>query len=871
MRPLISESRFNRLLIRSAVLPLLLMAVLSAVLIWQIVSMLRVFAWVERSDRCIGQANLAEKLMIDMETGKRGYLLSGDPAYLQPYRNGEANIGLALNELDALSKGIGQQQQRIEELQALRTQWYRDAAMTIATVKPGTPLTLSLAKLNRGKQLMDAMRDQFTVLIMEEETLRRVRSDEASRSARVAIVTAVLAALIGGVLLAASARRQLQQLSIEYAEATETGRRQAQVIASSEARMRLIMDSTGDGMYGIGTDGDCIFFNQAAAQMLGIGADQALGRNLHALVHHSYADGSVYPPQDCPITRALDAGHSSRREDEVFWRFDGSSFAVAYSSSPIIEDGVNQGAVVTFTDITQRKRAEEELLRAKDAAEAASRTKSQFLANMSHELRTPMNAILGYSEILEEEAETAGLVKFVPDLQQIHKAGEHLLSLINDILDLSKIEAGKMELYLEDFDVAGVVDDVASIVQPLIAKKNNRLAVNCPREIGNMRADLTKVRQSLFNLISNAAKFTENGQITLDVRRAGDEIFFVVRDTGIGMTKQQITGLFEAFIQADLSTTRKYGGTGLGLAITRHFCRMMGGDATVDSNPGEGSVFTIRLPVTVADTHQQTPELPIPHSEETYVTPTGDVVLVIDDDPTALDLMRRYLVKEGFRPETAANGAIGLRLARSLHPVAITLDVMMPGMDGWAVLQQLKADPQTQDIPVIMLTMVDDQNMGFALGATEYMTKPIDRARLANLIGRYKCGSGACSVLLVEDDDVTRNMMHTLLTREGWTVIEATNGRVALECLESAVPDMILLDLMMPEMDGFEFAHRLRERPDWRKIPVIVLTAKDITDEDRLRLNGFVEKVLQKGDSNGAALLREITALVAASKTSASG
>ncbi len=251
------------------------------------------------------------------------------------------------------------------------------------------------------------------------------------------------------------------------------------------------------------------------------------------------------------------------------------------------------------------------------------------------------------------------------------------------------------------------------------------------------------------------------------------------------------------------------------------------------------------------------------------VTRAGDVVLVIDDDPAALDLMRRYLVKEGFRPETASNGKEGLRLARSLRPVAITLDVMMPGMDGWAVLQQLKTDPETQDIPVIMLTMVDDKNIGFALGATDYMTKPIDRLRLANLLGRYRCNTGSCSVLLVEDDDVTREMMYALLTREGWNVMEAANGRIALECLESAIPDLVLLDLMMPEMDGFEFAHRLRERSEWFAIPVIVLTAKDLTDADRLRLNGYVEKVVQKGAWDRDALLREIGTLVAAGKEKA--
>ena len=864
MRPLISEARFNRLLVRSAMLPLLLMVALSAILTWQIVTLLRVFAWVEQIDRTIAQANLSEKLMLDMETGKRGYLLSGDPKYLEPYKSGVANVGAALDQLDVFSKGNPVQQGRIREIKALRGQWTIDAETGISIVAPDASSHLPLAQNNVGKQLMDAMRVQFAGFIKEEERLRQLRSEEATKSAHAAIATALLAALFGGVLLAISARRQLQQLAAEFGEATATTRRQAQEIAASEARMRLIMDSTGDGMYGIGTDGNCTFFNRAAAQMLGIAAEGVPGRNIHQLAHHSYSDGSVYLEQNCPINNALGVGQSCRRDDEVFWRQDGSQFAVEYSSSPIMEGEINQGAVVTFTDITQRKRAEEELLRAKDDAETASRTKSQFLANMSHELRTPMNAILGYSEILEEEMHSDGLVKFIPDLQKIHNAGEHLLSLINDILDLSKIEAGKMQLYLEEFDVATTVDDVADTVKTLVAKKNNHLIVHCPPEIGKMRADLTKVRQSLFNLISNAAKFAQNGEIRLDIRRDGDELYFTVSDEGIGMTEDQIAGLFEAFTQADLSTTRKYGGTGLGLAITRHFCRMMGGDVTVISKPGKGSVFTVRLPAIVPDIYAQLGEMTSSNNEVVSVGNYGDVILVIDDDPAALDLMNRYLAKDGFRAVTASNGVDGLRLARSVSPVAITLDVMMPGMDGWAVLQQLKASAETQDIPVIMLTMLDDKNMGYSLGATEYMTKPIDRNRLTNLLGRYKGSNGGCSVLLVEDDDVTRDMMHTLLTRVGWSVTEAVNGRIALDCLDSAVPDLILLDLMMPEMDGFEFAQHLRERSDWQLIPVIVLTAKDITDNDRHRLNGFVEKVLQKGDTNGASLLREIKTLVAA-------
>lgn len=354
---------------------------------------------------------------------------------------------------------------------------------------------------------------------------------------------------------------------------------------------QLLLDSTDHGIYGIDNDGSCTFINKAGARLLGVLPEDVLGRNMHAITHHTRADGTPYPAIECPIYSVLETAHSCHIEEEVFWKHDGTSFPVSYTASPILESSTVHGAVVSFTDIAARKQAEDDLRRSKEAAEAASRTKSQFLANMSHELRTPMNAIIGYSEMLQEEAEDEGLDSFTPDLQKINNAGKHLLALINDILDLSKIEAGKMDLYLEDFDIATTVNNVTETVQSVMAKKSNILVVDCPPDIGTMHADMTKMRQSLLNLLSNAAKFTENGTITLEVRRDGDWRTFTVRDTGIGMTPEQMAGLFEAFAQADASTTRKYGGTGLGLAITRRFCRLMGGRHAGREYPRPGFVI----------------------------------------------------------------------------------------------------------------------------------------------------------------------------------------------------------------------------------------------------------------------------------------
>jgi len=531
--------------------------------------------------------------------------------------------------------------------------------------------------------------------------------------------------------------------------------------------------------------------------------------------------------------------------------------------------------------VFERKRAAEELRRARKAAEDANKAKSAFLANMSHELRTPMNAILGYSEMLMEEAEDLDQEGFIPDLRKIHGAGKHLLSLINDVLDLSKIEAGKMELYLETFEVETLLEDVVATIESLVRKNDNTLKIDRDGELGSMHADLTKVRQTLFNLISNSAKFTNAGTITLSAKRErtdeGDWICFGVADTGIGIPPDKIAKLFEEFTQADASTTRQFGGTGLGLAISRRFCRMMGGDVTVESTVGAGSTFTIRLPAEVKPVESPKAEAEEPASARAEPArplakvERGRSVLVIDDDPGARDLMERSLTKEGFTVVTAAGGEEGLEAARQIRPAAITLDVMMPGKDGWAVLKELKTDPALRDIPVIMVTMIDDKTMGYTLGAAEYLTKPVDRDELCQILRKYRCEHPPCRVLVVEDDMQIRELMRRTLEKEGWQVTEAQHGREALERVKEHVPELILLDLMMPVMDGFQFMVELRQDESWRQIPVVVLTAKELTEEDRRQLSGDVEVIMQKGAYSQEQLLERVLDLVASCSAAGPG
>jgi adenylate cyclase len=487
--------------------------------------------------------------------------------------------------------------------------------------------------------------------------------------------------------------------------------------------------------------------------------------------------------------------------------------------------------------------------------ELASQHKSQFLANMSHELRTPLNAIIGVTEMLREDADA--LKQDVEPIDRVLGAGRHLLALINDILDLSKIEAGRMELNLDSFALRPLIDDMVNTIKPLAAKNGNLVVVHYDAKIGMMHADQMRLRQALLNLLSNANKFTEKGTVTIAVQQEHDNgrdwVTVSVADTGIGMTTEQIGKLFQEFSQASSKTASKYGGTGLGLVISRRFCQMMGGDITVKSTPGEGSTFTIRLPRIVRG---EQAIASVARAEPIAEDAEEPLVLVVDDDATARELVQRHLERAGFAVVTARGGQEGLRLVRQLRPAAVTLDIMMPDLDGWTVLAAIKGDPALASIPVVLMSIVDQKNRGYALGAADYLVKPVDRTKLiATLTGL--CGSTGGYALLVDDDEVVRRGVRQALEPIGWRVTEAGDGQEAVASLASARPDVIILDLMMPKMDGFEFMDELRGRSDCQEIPVVVITAKDLTDEDRDRLNGGVERIIQKSDRDE--MLRQLS------------
>ncbi len=633
----------------------------------------------------------------------------------------------------------------------------------------------------------------------------------------------------------------------------ESQRERQRLAAEAEAQRRRLADAIGsihEGFALYDAEDRLVVFNDTYASLHeGLRDILHPGASFEQVLREAIARGVVEPDGDPEAWIAMRLRRRRAQGGPLELHFGPRWVRVTERRT---HDG---GTVAVYADITDIKQREVELDRARGAAEHADRVKSEFLANMSHELRTPLNAIIGYSQLLQEDAEDEGNTSTVADLKKIESAGKHLLNLINDILDLSKIEAGKMDVFIEQIDVAALVEDVRLMVEPLAARNANTLSVELEPELGAMQSDHTKVKQSLLNLLSNACKFTKEGRVALTIRRdpeRSDMLLFAVSDTGVGMTEAQQARLFEAFTQADSSTTRQYGGTGLGLVITRSFARMLGGDVSVRSAPGEGSTFTLSLP-----------QMPLPAEPAESDAPAPDAypagppavearatVLLTDDEPASRRIIGAHLAREGYRVIYAQSGAEALELARRERPDAITLDIMMPQLDGWSVLQALKADPELAAIPVVLISITADRNLGFALGAAAVLSKPVDRAQLAAALREHCAIPDGEAVLIVEDDAATRALSERTIERMGLRAASTANGQQALDWLEANPPPaLILLDLLMPVMDGFAFLRHLRARAAWRVIPVLVLTAKTLTAEEREALMATTQRIVGKGES----------------------
>ena len=838
--------------------------------------------WVSHTREVMLTTQTIMRKLNKAESAGRGFMLTRESEYQTQF---DLAIEAALagkGELRKLTSDNDDQRKRVQRLATL--------------IEPQVELLRKLASRRRSPELeseeadellaletnqMDAIRQLVAEIEQVEDDLLTKRTSDFGQRLTTTRTALILSSLIASLVVLGTFFLLRRHWNLQHTSHARELRDHNEKEELSRYNQRLL-ESTGEGIYGIDLNGNCTFINKAGALTLGGKPDEFLGQNMHQSVHSKHIDGTSYPLKDCPIYMASQTGDGCRVDDEVFWRMDGVSVPVEYSSFPLNDDnGKREGAVVTFTDITTRLKSRHDLQLAKEAAEAANESKSQFLANMSHELRTPLNAVIMYSELLAEEAEDEGVPDFIPDLFKIRSAGKHLLELVNGVLDLSKVEAGKMELFAEDFDIPNLINEVITTVQPLIEKNQNEVKVNVATGILSMNGDVTKIRQVLYNLLSNASKFTKDGHIELRVSQdeTQQKIIFEVIDSGIGMTQPQVDRLFQPFMQADVSTTRKFGGTGLGLAIIKRFTDLMNGTVTVESVPDEGTAFTVTLPnfLSTVPAIENQNEDSLADEEKDFpagsTKPSGlnsdvgnrkkPIVLVVDDDPAIRDILARVLISEGMQPVTASNGKEGLDRAREIIPDLIILDIHMPQIDGWSVLSTIKADNKLTSIPVIIQSVSDDRDLGFMLGATEYLVKPVNRKKLVALLHKFMVKGDSKNVLVVDDDQGTRRAVTQTLEKEGWQVDQAENGVQALASLAEREPAVILLDLMMPEMDGFEFLEHFHTNNSWQDITVVVLTAKDLTSEERDLLNGGVERVLAKGTVNRDHFLEKVKRAVA--------
>jgi signal transduction histidine kinase/CheY-like chemotaxis protein len=498
-------------------------------------------------------------------------------------------------------------------------------------------------------------------------------------------------------------------------------------------------------------------------------------------------------------------------------------------------------------------RMNDELGRLYRDLETASRHKSEFLASMSHELRTPLNAIIGFSEVLGEEMFGPLNERQADYVNDILTSGRHLLSLINDILDLSKIEAGKMELELSTFSLPAMLEASLSMIRERAAGHGITLGLDVAPEVGDITADERKVKQVIFNLLSNAVKFTpDGGRIDVIARCPSDEVEVAVRDTGLGIGPEDQERVFEAFQQAGQRE-----GSGLGLALTRRFVDLHGGRITLDSEPGAGSTFTFTLPLRhpapseeQRETHPER-ETAGMAAASADLAPAGPAMLVIEDDERAAELLRIYLEDGGFSVTLAPDGDAGINAARRLRPAAIILDLLLPDLSGWDVLTQLKGDPGLADIPVVIVSMIDERGKGYALGAADYLVKPVVRDDLLDalrpLTGTRSIGEKPVKILAVDDDPIALELVGTVLEAEGYTVFHAQDGEDGISVALRELPDLVILDLLMPGIDGFEVVEQLRADPRTAEIPIVVLTAKAIDTVDRERLTSRIAHLAEKG------------------------
>ncbi len=566
--------------------------------------------------------------------------------------------------------------------------------------------------------------------------------------------------------------------------------------------------------------------------------------------------------EDSEVREALFSEGSFFGPDVTLLRKDGVRIPVSLTIS-LLMDPTSPGVVMSMHDISALKEAERQAREAHieaKAAESARMAQQTFLANMSHELRTPLNAVIGYTELVIEELQDANLDEHLSDMRRIERASLHLLELINDVLDMSKIQAGHVDLEVTACDIAALLLEVQDTVAPAAEKNGNKVTLEFTGEI-EVESDALRLKQALLNVASNACKFTSDGTIVLEAFGREDDVLVTVRDEGIGMTQETLDRVFHAFVQANPSTERVYGGTGLGLAISKDLCDLMGVKVGVESVQGEGTTFWFEVPRRFHTEDAVVARKEAPTLGDEVKGLSGMNVLIIDDDPDVHELVSRYLSKEGVETLSAYDGAQGIHAARERSPDFILLDIKLPTINGWDVLTVLKSDPDTASIPLLMVSIESESSRAFHLGAQDFIVKPVTRERLLETLSRFKDHEREGTVLIVEDDNDLRHIMRKQVEQQapGWRTRVASNGLVAQEELQiDHDVDLIMLDLMMPGMDGFGLLEVLADHDDWRHIPVVVVTAMELTPTQRDTIKSHTSSIIEKGKSTPAEIATRV-------------
>ena len=632
-----------------------------------------------------------------------------------------------------------------------------------------------------------------------------------------------------------------------------TRRKQAEdALEQEQSLLQTFMDNTPDHIYFKDKESRFIRINKAQTNLFRLSdGREAIGKTDAEFFTEEHAQQAYKDEQ-----KVIRSGKPmAAKEEKETWP-SGEETWVSTTKAPLFDkSGQIMGTFGISRDITERMRAQAELQAAKEAAEYADRAKSDFLANMSHELRTPLNAIIGFAEILRDEI--VGPIR--PEQRElvvdIHTSGRHLLNMINDILDLSKIEAGTMDLDFETFSVVDAMEEVNTIVNALASKKQIQLTQEFDQDI-TVTADKTKFKQILYNLLANGVKFTnEDGRVTTKFEISDNSLLIQVIDTGVGISPEDQEMLFQAFTQVDTSKARAHEGTGLGLALTKRLVELHGGEIWVESTVGEGSTFSFTLPMQRHVTSSPTP-MPanLPASAE------NRTILVAEDNEQAAHLLGIYLMEAGYRVEYATDGEAAIAKAAEIKPFAITLDIMLPKKDGWQVLKALKANPDLQSIPVIIVSITEERQLGFGLGAVDHLVKPIDKtALLASLRSLHLPErDGSVRILIIDDDPRAIRLLSTALESEGYDVLKAYGGQEGIDLAVAEAPALIILDLAMPEVDGFQVVKRLAEDPGACDVPIVICTAMDLTNEEKDRLNGQIQSVIEKTGNVRQKLLEAI-------------